>query len=172
MHRRATNTMAPWQRRTVLAAAWGLLLSGLLWLPFHHVWGAGAGELPHPLELWLMRWHGLSVLAALFAAGTVASGHAQRGWHLRRKRGSGAAMWALGAFVAGSGYALSYVVPEAWRPATGWAHAVVGTAAFAVGALHARTARGRRAPAAQPAAALEGRASASVPAGRPAAHQP
>jgi hypothetical protein len=141
MLHRATNTMAGWQRRTVTWAALGLLATGLLWLPVHYLWGAGAGELPHPLELWLMRGHGAAVLAAAFAVGTVASGHAQRGWLLGRKRASGVALWSLAAFLAGSGYALSYLVPEGWRPVTGWAHAAAGVGAFLVGVLHARASR-------------------------------
>ncbi|HTN51990.1 MAG TPA: hypothetical protein VML50_06270 [Anaeromyxobacter sp.] len=150
MLHRATNAMAGWQRRTVTWAAVGLLATGLLWLPVHYLWGSGAGELPHPLEPWLMRGHGAAVLAAVFAAGTVASGHAQRGWLLGRKRASGVALWSLAAFLAASGFALSYLVPEGWRPAAGWAHAAAGLGAFLVGALHARPSRSGRGDATPP----------------------
>lgn len=132
------NTLQPWQRRTVVGAAWSLLLSGALWLAIHHLWGAGAGGLPHPLEAWLMRWHGLSAPAGLFALGIVAAGHVQGGWRLGLQRASGLALCALGAALVATGYALAYLVPEGWRPGVGWGHAAIGALAFVVGAAHAR----------------------------------
>ena len=59
-----SNALPRWQRRTIAAAAVGLLASGLAWIPLHYLWGAGAGALPHPGEIWLMRCHGLSAVNA------------------------------------------------------------------------------------------------------------
>jgi hypothetical protein len=135
---RSANPLRRWQRRTLSAAAWALLLTGLAWFPVHYLWGAGAGELPSPAEPWLMRVHGLGVLVGLFALGVAAADHVPRGWRMGLQRASGAALCAAWALLAASGWALSYATPEAWRPWVGGAHAALGAAAFAIGVAHAR----------------------------------
>ncbi|HTP28223.1 MAG TPA: hypothetical protein VMK12_21540 [Anaeromyxobacteraceae bacterium] len=132
------NPLLRWQRRTVYAAAGSLLLSGVAWLPVHYLWGAGAGELPRPIEPWLVRWHAVSAVAGLFAVGVVAANHVSRGWHLRQRRISGLAVCILVAVVAATGYALSYLVSEDWRPALGWGHAALGAVMTAAGVTHRR----------------------------------
>jgi hypothetical protein len=133
------NALPPWLRRTVIGSAWSLLLSGGLWLPVHYLWGAGAGALPLPLEMWLMRWHGLSVVVGLFAAGAVAAGHVRSGWQLGRQRASGLVLCTAGAIAVATGYALSYLVAESWRPGVGWVHAACGAAGFGIGVAHSRS---------------------------------
>jgi hypothetical protein len=135
------NRLRRWHRRTLLATAASLLLSGLAWLPFHYLWGAGAGELPHPLEPWLMRWHGLSAMGGLFALGMIAAEHVPRGWRLHEQRRSGGTLLALAAALAATGYALWYLAPEAWHPAVGWLHTAAGLGATALGVAHARAFR-------------------------------
>jgi len=137
-----TNPLLRWQRRTVLGAALSLLATGLAWLPVHHYWGAGAGELPHPVEPWLVRLHGLSALVGLFALGVVAASHVSRGWHLRQRRASGLAVCVLAGLAVATGYALSYLVSEAWRPPVEWTHVALGACMTGLGALHRRRAMG------------------------------
>ena len=137
-----SNALPAWQRRTLAATAACLLASGLGWLGVHWSVGAGTGALPHPLEAWLMRWHGLSAVAGAFGGGLVAAGHVARGWHLGRRRTTGLSLCALGALLVLSGYALWYLVPEEWHAAAGWAHSAAGVLACGLGVLHAR----RRAP--------------------------
>ncbi|HET6411294.1 MAG TPA: hypothetical protein VFG53_04495 [Anaeromyxobacter sp.] len=139
--RRSYNPLPGWLRRTLLGSVWSLLLSGAAWLPLHYLWGSGAGNLPSPLEAWLMRWHGLAVLSGLFAFGAISARHVPQGWRSGRQRTSGLSLCILWAIMAASGYALSYLVSEAWRPLLGWAHAVLGLLAFCLGALHARPIR-------------------------------
>jgi hypothetical protein len=134
-----SNALPAWQRRTVAATAACLLASGLAWLLVHYGAGDGAGGLPHPLEAWLVRWHGLSAVAGTFAGGLVAAGHVARGWSLGRSRASGLSLCVLGALLVLSGYALWYLVPEAWHAGAGWAHAATGVLAFGLGVLHARS---------------------------------
>jgi hypothetical protein len=99
-----SNALARWQRITIVAVAANLLASGLAWLPFHYAWGAGsANALPHPIEPWLMRWHGLAAVAGFYAAGLVSAGHVARGWRLRWHRRSGLAVCILGGALAVSG---------------------------------------------------------------------
>lgn len=138
---RPPNPLRPWLRRLLRAAAGSLLVSGLAWIPVHYLYGAGAGELPSPAEPWLMRWHGLAVLGMLWALGAISAAHAPRGWAMGRQRLTGAALLGGWAVLAGSGFALSYLVPEAWRPGVGLAHAAAGTAVFALGAVHGRRRR-------------------------------
>jgi hypothetical protein len=130
-----------WQRRLLTASAWSLLVSGAAWLPLHYLWGPGAGQLPRPLEPWVLRWHGLAVITGLYALGLVSAGHVPRGWRMRRHQASGLVLCALWGLLALSGYVLSYLVSEAWHPAVGWTHAILGAFAFGLGAVHTRAAR-------------------------------
>jgi len=136
--RPGANPLPRWQRRTLLGAAASLLLTGVVWMPVHYLLGAGAGELPHPVEPWLVRWHGLSAVVGVFAFGTIAAGHVGRGWTSRQRRGSGLALCLLVSAAIISGYALSYLVPESWHPGAGWTHAVLGVAMVVVGIAHRR----------------------------------
>jgi hypothetical protein len=38
-----------------------------------------------------------------------------------------------------TGYALSYLVSESWRPGVGWVHAACGAVGFAIGIGHSRS---------------------------------
>jgi hypothetical protein len=141
---RVQPRMPPWQWIALLVVAGVLLASGLAWLALHYSVGGGAGELPHPLEAWLMRLHGLAGFAALFMLGVLAGAHIPHGWrhgsrHRRaRQRGTGVALCTLGALVVATGYLLYYFAPDTVRPALGWVHAVVGTAMAGLAAVHRR----------------------------------
>lgn len=138
---------ARWQRRSLSATGLLLLASGSLWLALHYTLGAGAGELPHPLEAWALRLHGLAAQAGLFMLGIVAAAHIPHGWRLARRprwahqRRSGLALGALCALMAATGYLLYYCAPETLRPTLGWGHALTGAAGAAVLVWHRRGAR-------------------------------
>lgn len=147
-HRRhSSHRLAPRHKHSLYAAGIISLLSGLGWLPIHYLLGAGAGELPHPLEPWAMRLHGLAAWIGLFMLGVVTAVHLPRGWHVWRRgslldqRNSGILLCLLAALLASSGYALYYFAPESVRPALGWAHAGVGTAMALLLVWHRRCAR-------------------------------
>jgi hypothetical protein len=131
---RFAHRLAPWQRLVLYACGVLLAGSGALWLGVHYSIGAGAGELPHPLEAWLMRLHGLASFAALFMLGVLAAHHVPHGWRLgarhrfARQRSTGLMLCVLGGLLALSGYMLYYFAPEAVRPALGWAHTAFGAA--------------------------------------------
>ena len=139
---RANPRLPRWQRLVLYLSGAPLLLSGVGWLALHYSVGAGAGELPHPLEPWAMRLHGLAAFAALFVLGTLAGMHIPQGWRASSRhrwasqRGSGVAMCALAAFVVATGYLLYYFAPEWLRPAMGWLHALVGLALGGVLLVH------------------------------------
>jgi hypothetical protein len=140
------------QRLLVHSSGWLLLGSGLAWLGVHYLAGAGAGELPHPMEVWTMRAHALAAWIAAFALGEIAASHIPRGWHttMRRRtlaqRRLGLALCVMALALVLSGYALMYLVPEPAHAAWGWGHSAVGVAMATVlivhgsGVLHRRAA--------------------------------
>jgi len=144
---RFAHRLARWQRIALYGVGALLLASGLPWLAVHYTVGAGAGELPHPLEGWLMRLHGLAGFGALFMLGVLAAQHVPHGWRLSarhryaRQRGTGLLLCTLAALLALTGYALYYFAPEAVRPALGWLHTAFGVA---IGALVLQHRRGLR----------------------------
>lgn len=130
------------QRLLVHACGWLLLASGLAWLGVHYLAGAGAGELPHPLEAWTMRAHALAAWIGAFALGEIAASHIPRGWHttMRRRavtqRRLGLSLCVMALALVLSGYALMYLVPEPAHAAWGWAHSAVGVMMAAVLVVH------------------------------------
>lgn len=121
-----------WQACLLYASAGALLLTGLVWLGVHYAIGAGADRLPHPVEPWAMRLHGLAAIFVSFAFGTLAAEHVPRGWRLgehRRwagQRVSGTALCACVLTLLFTGYLLYYFVPEGLRPVTGLLHSGIG----------------------------------------------
>ena len=159
MHR-PRNRLARWQRLSLNATALLLAFTGVAWLAVHYGVGAGAGELPHPAEAWLVKLHGAAGFAALFMLGVLATVHLPRGWKitnpdahhahgspqeghaleasLRSHRRTGIALSTLASLLVLSGYALYYFAPEPLRPALGWVHAGAGLAMAGIGLWHAR----------------------------------
>ena len=141
---RTPHRLAHWQRRTLFAAGGVLLASGGLWLALHYSVGAGAGELPHPLEVWAMRVHGLAGFVALFMLGVLAAAHVPHGWRISGRlrwagqRQSGLILCLLGGGLALSGYLLYYFAPEGVRPVLGWVHSVAGLGMAVLMANHRR----------------------------------
>ena len=141
---RAHPRLARWQHQALLAVGALLLATGLAWLGLHYSVGAGAGELPHPLEAWLIRLHGLAAFAGLFMLGVLAGAHIPQGWRTSSRhrwahqRSSGVGLCALGVVVVASGYLLYYFAPDALRPAIGWLHAGAGVAMTLLGMQHRR----------------------------------
>ena len=151
MHRPITHPGQPrahhivrWQRLGLYATGTLLLLTGAAWLAVHYSVGAGAGDLPHPLEAWSLRLHGLAAFGGLFVLGALAAAHIPQGWrlaHRRRwagRRKSGVSLCALGGLLALSGYLLYYFATESVRPALGWAHSIAGVAMGVYLAAHRR----------------------------------
>lgn len=133
-----------WQRLGVYLTGAVLLLTGVLWLAVHYSVGAGAGELPHPLEAWSLRLHGLAAFGGLFMLGVLAASHIPNGWRLSARqrwthqRNTGLALCVLAALLVGTGYLLYYFAPETLRPALGWGHAIVGAVTGALLLRHRR----------------------------------
>jgi len=140
----AAHRLVRWQRIALYASGTLLLVTGTVWLAVHYSVGAGAGELPHPLEAWSLRLHGLAAFAGLFMLGALAAAHIPQGWRLSQRRrwagqrSSGVMLCVIGGLLALSGYLLFYFASEAVRPALGWAHAAIGLTMAALIASHRR----------------------------------
>lgn len=138
------HRLVRWQRLTLYVFGMLLVLTGTAWLSVHYSVGAGAGELPHPLEVWMLRLHGLAAFGAVFTLGALAAAHIPQGWRLSQRRrwaaqrSSGLQLCVLGVLLVLTGYALFYIAPESVRPALGWAHTAVGLAMAALIARHRR----------------------------------
>jgi len=138
------HRLVRWQRRTLYTAGSLLLVTGLAWLALHYSIGAGAGELPHPLEAWCLRLHGLAAMLGVFMLGALAAAHVPQGWRLsrrwqlRRQQRTGLLLCSLAALLVLTGYLLYYFAPEDLRPALGWAHAVAGVAMAGLTVRHRR----------------------------------
>ena len=139
------------QRLLVHASGWLLLASGLAWLGVHYLAGAGAGQLPHPMEAWTLRAHALAAWLGAFTLGEIAASHIPRGWHttMRRRapaqRRLGLALCMMALALVLSGYALMYLVPEPAHAAWGWAHSAIGVVMAGVLIVHGSGAAHRRA---------------------------
>ncbi|GGH63810.1 hypothetical protein GCM10010975_30000 [Comamonas phosphati] len=143
------NHLKSWQYRFLYAAVGALALSGAAWLAVHYLWGAGAGNLPHPLEPWLMRLHGAAGFAGLFMTGVLAAAHVPQGWRMTTRnpklrmrkasqRRTGLVLCFLGLVGILSGYLLYYFAPENVRAVLGWSHALLGMALALLLPLHGR----------------------------------
>jgi len=125
-----------------------LLVTGVAWLGLHTL--AGAGQLPHPLQAWLIRLHALAAWVGAFTLGSIAADHVPRGWRstLRRhtpgQRRLGVALGVMALALLASGYALMYWIGEPTHDAWGWAHSAVGVAMAAVLVVHGRGTFDRR----------------------------
>ncbi len=140
--RHHAHRLVRWQRLALYSTGALLLATGSAWLLLHY--SLGAGGLPHPLEAWSLRLHGLAAFAGLFVLGVLAAAHIPQGWRLSQRRrwaeqrGSGMLLCVVGAVLALTGYLLYYFASEAVRPVLGWAHAFVGVTMGVLIASHRR----------------------------------
>jgi hypothetical protein len=140
----SVNRLDRWQRQTLYVTGALLALTGVLWLAVHYTIGAGAGQMPHPIETWSMRLHGLAAFGGLFVFGVLSASHITRGWLLTRQddwtgqRKTGIALCVLAGFLALTGYLLYYFAPEELRPALGWIHSAAGLAMGVLIGFHQR----------------------------------
>lgn len=136
-----------WQRLFLYTVGAVLLSSGGVWLAVHYTIGAGVGELPHPLEAWSLRLHGLAAFASAFGLGVLAAAHIPLAWRLpstnrwARQRNTGLMLCVFAALLVLTGYLLFYFAPETVRPGLGWAHTFVGVAMSWLLSLHRRGVR-------------------------------
>lgn len=119
--------LSPSARRQVLTACGLVALSGVLWIVIG--WNLDADDYSSPLRAWRHRTlvlHGLAAYLLLWMAGRLYALHQQGNWRAQRNRGSGLALSAALALLAGSGLMLYYPPHEDWREAISLAHQILG----------------------------------------------
>ncbi|MGJ7914788.1 DUF4405 domain-containing protein [Massilia sp. LXY-6] len=120
-----------WQRRSIYACGFALLLSGAAWLVLHYFLRPVSqfGESIHPLEPWTMKFHGAAAMVALFLIGSVLHLHIRRAIRAGRNLVTGWAMIAMLSFLIVTGYGLYYVAGESDRSLWSLLHWVLGCTA-------------------------------------------
>jgi hypothetical protein len=108
----------------------GTWISGALWLAFHHFVRTQTefGELPHPLEPWLIRIHTAFAFAAIWMCGVVWAAHIQPSWRQQALRRSGIALLAVLVVLVASAYLLFYLGDEQARAVVSVVHWALGLA--------------------------------------------
>ena len=135
------NLLPRWLRRLLYISGGVLLFTGLGWEALHYTLGSGrdALALPHPGEAWLMRLHGVGVLAFTLALGALSPVHIPRGWRQHRNWISGLMQIGFALALLGSGYALSYLTGDSNRSTIGLLHTAIGVVMAIVLIWHVRS---------------------------------
>ena len=106
----------------VLGALW---ITGAVWLLLRYFMRPTGefGEMPHPLEPWTMRLHGLAAFAVLWLLGQLWIVHIVPSWRSHR-RSTGILLSAIMGALIVTGYLLYYAGdggPRAWISVAHWA---------------------------------------------------
>lgn len=131
MPHRKSARLAGWQIRMLVWSGLLLWLTGLGWLGFHY-FGRVEGEFGpeiNPLEIWMLRLHGLLVIPAYLGLGSLLVAHIPLGWKDRSQRPAAIVLLGVFALLIVSGYALYYTGSVALREATSLFHWIAGLAA-------------------------------------------
>lgn len=105
-----------------------LVLSGTLWVVFYYFVRIEGefGLMPHPLQVWFLRVHGIAAAAFLIGFGSVLPGHVRRAWGARRNRITGIIFFAVMLILILTGYLLYYVGSDSVRSVMAVAHWAIG----------------------------------------------
>ena len=135
--------LPPARRWIVYAVGFGVWATGCGWLVFHFFLRRQGdfGPEPSPAEPWWLKAHGAFGFAALWTFGLLWGVHIVAGWRSKRRRWSGALMFALFALLILSGWLLYYAGDDALRGAVSYAHWIVGLGAPALFLWHRRLKR-------------------------------
>lgn len=126
-----------WLRWSIYAITSILVVTGILWLAVRYgMRPPGEDDLPHPAEPWILRVHGLAMMVALFAYGTLLRSHIVNAWKLRRNRITGTAVATVMLALTVTGYMLYYVAGEAVRQVISVVHWAIGLGVVALLPLH------------------------------------
>lgn len=125
-----TIRLEKWHRQALYATTLLVSGSGLLWLVAHFALRRHGefGDLPSPLEGWMLKVHGLGILAALFLYGSLLKTHMLKAWQMRRNHRSGLVTVSLLFILLVTGYLLYYFSSDALHPILSVAHWVPGIA--------------------------------------------
>ena len=136
--------LPPWIRWWVYGAGAAALVTGVLWLVFHHfIRREGPfGLEAHPLEHGWLMLHGAAGYAVVWSLGLIWFLHVRRGWSGTHNRLNGRTMTIVLIVLVLTGLGLYYLGDEIWRDRTAILHWALGL--FAGAWLPFHVWRGRR----------------------------
>jgi hypothetical protein len=135
-----TAKLASWQVQLLIWSGAVLWLTGAAWLVLHYfgrIKGAFGPE-TNPLEPWMLRLHGLAMIASLLGIGGLLVVHVWKGWSYRHQRLIGSVLMGLVGLLVLTGYLLYYVGDEELRNWISAGHWLVGLLLPAVFIVHYR----------------------------------
>ena len=135
---RSPAALSPLHRRALMVAGGVLWLSGIAWLMLHYYAPIEGdfGPEANPLEPWLLKAHGLGVIAALLAIGGLLAAHVTAGWEVRQQRIKGIAIGATVLVLTATGYLLYYAGNEQLRGSASIVHWILGLGSPAIFLWH------------------------------------
>ena len=125
-----------WQETSLCLLLAGLVLSGSVWLVYHHLVPLASDIGAHPVEAWSLRLHGALAMAVLVFVGMLLPAHAWPAWRRNLNRGSGGVMLAVMLLLTVTGYLLYYAGLPAIRETASWLHWGLGLAVPALLVAH------------------------------------
>ena len=145
-----TAKLARWQIQLLSWSGGALWLTGIAWLLLHYFGRTrGAfGPETNPLEPWMLRFHGLAMVASLLGLGGLLVVHVWKGWSYRHQRLVGTFLLATVGILVVTGYLLYYVGDEELRSWVSLIHWLVGVLLPILFIVHYRRGRwlGRTSP--------------------------
>lgn len=144
-----TARLAQWHIWFLSLSGTALWLSGAAWLLLHY-YGRTEGEFGpemNPLEPWMMKVHGLSMMAALLAMGGLLIAHIPKGWDHSAQRAPGVVLSAQLLVLLVSGYLLYYASDDdlrSWTSVIHWGTGLVLPVIFIWHYINGQKARRRR----------------------------
>ena len=123
-----------WWVWSILGVLW---ISGAVWLYCRYglVQHGEFGDLPHPLQGWVLRLHGLAAFASLWLLGLLWGIHIARAWPTNKRRYTGIGMFAAASILVLSGYLL-YYGGEGLREIASPLHWILGLASLPLALVH------------------------------------
>ena len=115
-----------------------LWLSGVAWLLLHFYAPIESdfGPEANPLEPWMLKAHGLAMIAALLAIGGLLTAHVTAGWEIRQQRVRGIAIGATVLVLIATGYLLYYAGNQQLRASASAIHWILGLGSPAIFLWH------------------------------------
>ena len=115
-----------------------LWLSGTAWLLLHFYAPIEGdfGPEANPLEPWMLKAHGLAMIAALLAIGGLLTAHVLAGWEIRQQRKKGIAIGATVLVLTATGYLLYYAGNQQLRESASAIHWILGLGSPAIFLWH------------------------------------
>ena len=133
-----TAALSPIHRWALMGSGGVLWLSGAAWilLHFYAPIQGDFGPEANPAEPWILKAHGLAMIAALLAIGGLLTAHVMAGWEIRQQRVRGIAIAVTVLVLTATGYLLYYAGNEPLRANASTAHWVLGFGSPAIFLWH------------------------------------